>query len=276
MIEIYRKRGSTVRYENGTTIRVRESGEAVDDGAVFRCAPLRSPALPEMDDHAVNSAVDAIRGASGNLRLERLIVTDGHVEHAMDRRLWQERHQRLHLSLVRGLHRLLIDEGTLDAAEVAAIAQSFANIGLEREAPVRLKLAPRVVAALTRTLLGALPPNLRMEQVAGGFDGKGQAVAASAGPAWPNWYRPSYRVRPVRAALNVAIRSDVTAFEEGLPEAIAILAPPEGASFRALIADGEAAYPASVRIVRFDAVTDPVRWFPYGAGVWAGAAAVVT
>ena len=36
---IYRKRGSVVRWENGTVIRVTESGVAIEEGERFECHP---------------------------------------------------------------------------------------------------------------------------------------------------------------------------------------------------------------------------------------------
>src|SRR4029079_13805223 len=35
----YRKRGRTIRYENGTIVRVEEAGEAVEVGGEFRAYP---------------------------------------------------------------------------------------------------------------------------------------------------------------------------------------------------------------------------------------------
>jgi hypothetical protein len=50
MNEVYRKWGRVVRYENGMTIRVEESGEATEDGDIFHAAPVESRvALPEPD-----------------------------------------------------------------------------------------------------------------------------------------------------------------------------------------------------------------------------------
>ena len=46
----YRKWGRTVRYENGTMVRVEEAGEAFEEGEEFRAQPLRGErrALPEV------------------------------------------------------------------------------------------------------------------------------------------------------------------------------------------------------------------------------------
>ncbi|HEU4521791.1 MAG TPA: hypothetical protein VFT12_07305, partial [Thermoanaerobaculia bacterium] len=54
MRELYRKRGSVVRYENGIIIRATEAGEATEDEGVFRCRPWRdTERLPHIDDAAV-------------------------------------------------------------------------------------------------------------------------------------------------------------------------------------------------------------------------------
>jgi hypothetical protein len=87
-------------------------------------------------------------------------------------------------------------------------------------------------------------------------------------PPWPNWFRPSYRVRPVRAPMNLRAVCEATEIDRALPEAVALLAPPDGLLLRALIVDGAAVYPAAIRVVRIDAVGPPSAWYPYAAGAW--------
>ena len=276
MSEVYRKRGTSIRFENGTIIRVRESGEAIEDGTLFRCAPIAGSNTPHVDGTAVTQAVRHLRDAAGGLEVERLILTDGRVEHECDGRSWSEDHRRLHVSLVRDRHRLLVDEAGFDPADFADLALHMTRIGPERAAPVRVRLAPRVTAALIRPLMATLPPNVEVEQRVGNIDGKGHPVAEARGAPWPNWYRPSYRVRPVKLPIDVVLRCSVTEVEQDLPVAVALLAPPAGLVLRALVVENHAVYPATLRIVRIDAVSNVVRWFPYGAGVWAGEAEVVT
>ena len=71
---------------------------------------------------------------------------------------------------------------------------------------------------------------------------------------WPNWFRPSYRVRPIRKPLNLTAVSNVDDIDRDLPEAIALLAPPDGLTLRVLVDAGADVYPATVRIGRIDAV----------------------
>jgi hypothetical protein len=105
-------------------------------------------------------------------------------------------------------------------------------------------------------------------QSEGGIDGKGQHIAEwdAAVRPWPNWYRPSYRTRPVRGPLNVRAVCDVSQVDAELPVAVAVLAPVSGLVLNVLIADRGEVYPAAVRITRIDAVGQPERWYPYGAG----------
>lgn len=277
MREVYRKYGTILRYENGTMIRVHESGQAVEEDSLFACAPLRDrERLPDIEDGAVATVVGQVREAAGDLTIERLIVTDGRAEHEFEGRSWSDRNRRVHLSIANGVHRMLIDEGDFDVTAVESLARQFARIGRERPAPGRVRLSARVMAGLTQPMVNVAPPNVTVEQVAGGIDGKGQPIGASVGPAWPNVYRPSYRVRPMRLPINVAVRCSVTTVERGLPEAVALLAPTSGLVLRALCVDGDDVYPATLRVVRIDAVAGTVRWFPYGTGVWAGEAEVAT
>jgi hypothetical protein len=149
---------------------------------------------------------------------------------------------------------------------VATIAEALTRLDEEeRDAPPRLRLAPNVTAALIPSLIGLAPPNVRLIQTAGGIDGRGNAIE-EATANWPNWYRPSYRVRPVRMPLNVRIECDVTEIEDARPIAVALLAPVRGLSFRVLIDDGRTAYPATVRVTRIDAVANARTWYPYGGG----------
>ena len=70
----------------------------------------------------------------------------------------------------------------------------------------------------------------------------------------------------MRAPLNLTARCDVTAIDDELPRAVAILAPVEGLTMRVLLEDRRHIYPATVRVARIDAVAREVSFFPYGAG----------
>ena len=109
------------------------------------------------------------------------------------------------------------------------------------------------------------PPNTRVVQTAVGIDGKGNLIEEATG-GWPNWYRPSYRVRPIRMPLNLRIECEVTDMEPGRPVAVALLAAVEGLTLRVLVDDGASAYPATVRVSRIDGVATHRIWYPYGGG----------
>lgn len=277
MAERYRKRGSIVRYENGTFVRVRESGEAIEDGMLFRCAPAPGGGdAPDVDDGELRRFVGRIQTTVAQVSVERLIATEGHAVHEFAGRSWMEKTRRVHLSLVKHDRRVLIDEDAYDMSAIDEIAPSFAKMGRERPAPPVLRLAPRVMAALTRSLIGVVPPNVELHQRGGGTDGKGNPIPDSDGPEWPNWYRPSYRLRPLRMAFNLFAKCSVTEVNEDLPRAIALLAPPHGLVLDVLCVDGGQVYPTSLRIIRIDAISEPARRYPYGPGVWAGEGEVAT
>ncbi|HEX2123460.1 MAG TPA: hypothetical protein VHL59_17645 [Thermoanaerobaculia bacterium] len=259
MSETYRKRGRVVRWENGTLVRVTESGVAIEEGDVFTCHPERREGFPPSGEDGVIATVQQITSLIDELTIERLIVTHGIAEHECDGRTWREETKRVHVSLVKGRMRALID--SVDDVERIAAALARAEEG-DRPAPARLRLAPNVTAALIPSLVALAPPNVRVSQSAGGVDGKGFPVAEGG----EGWYRPSYRIRPVRMPLNVRLHCDVTAIERDRPLAVALLAPPDGLVLRVLVEDGARVYPATVRVARIDAVAAEGVWYPYGGG----------
>lgn len=262
---IYRKRGSVARWENGALVRVSESGVAFERGELFECHPETIGDVPHVDESRVLEAARAVQDAADDVAIERLILIDGIAEHEYGDARWTEHTQRMHLSLTRGHTRALIDLASFDSAEVAHIAAILARAeDREREAPPRLRLAPNVAAALLPSLVGIAPPNVRLVQSAGGVDGYGAPILEATGP-WPNVYRPSYRMRPIRMPLNLRIECDVTEIERDRPVAVALLAP-ASTVLRVLIEDGERAYPATVRVTRIDAVSPPTTWYPYAGG----------
>ncbi len=270
MLEIYRKEGRVVRYENGRTIAVLEAGEATEDGSLFRCGPSgASVTIPEIGRERVSQiAKDIDQLVSHPLKLERLIVSEGVAKHSFGDVKWEERTLRVHAAIVCRALRVLIDLGDDDLADVREIASMFPHARAEREAPLRLRLRPAVAAALLPSLVGVAPPNVTLLQSAGGFDGKGVAITEqtiSAAP-FPNWYRPSYRVRPVRMPLNLRLKSSVEHVRDDIPVAIALLAPADGLTLRLLCVDGEGVFPATVRVTRIESADEKVRWYPYGAG----------
>lgn len=246
---IYRKQGSTVRWENGTLIRVTECGVAREEGPLFECFPAeRSGSEGELPPDRVHAMVESVR----DLDFERLIVTSGVAEHECDGRTWREETQRFHASLVRNGLRALVDR--IEDVRVVAGALDRATRA-ERVAPGRMRLAPNVAAAM-------LPFHPAARQTAGGVDGYGFPVTETS----ESYYRPSYRVRPLRMKFNVRLDHDATEVDAGLPLAVALLAPADGLLLRVLIDDGEDVYPAAVRIGEIRAVSRERVWYPFGAG----------
>ena len=267
---IYRKHGSVARWENGTLIRVSESGAAREEGELFECWPevwsaaapaaaldLGSAALPRRVE-AVASAVKAAAGAAA-LHIERLLVMAGLAEHEYDGRTWSDETDRVHLSMTHGHLRVLVDSTARRLGDIAPIADALRRAEPhERVAPKRLRLAPNVAAAL-------LPHLANIIQTAGGVDGYGHPIVEARAP-WPNVYRPSYRVRPVRMPLNVRIDCDETEIDADLPRALALLAPVHGRTLRVLVEDKQRVYPATVVVDGIRAAGAERIWYPYGGG----------
>ena len=253
MRELYRKFGRTVRYENRTFVRIDEAGEAIEDGESFACRPIARREMPRFD-------LDC--GELPAFAFERLVITEGIAEHEFGERKWREHTRRIHASLTHKQLRAIIDLGDFDFGEIATIAEALRRCGPERGAPPGIRLAPNVAAALLPWLVEVAPPNVRLLQTTRGVDGKGEPVVDGG----MGWYRPSYRSRPVRAPLHLRIECGVTAIDEKLPRAIALLAPVDGLVLRVLCVDGPNVFPATIRVTRIDAAGPPLRWYPYGAG----------
>jgi hypothetical protein len=270
MTAVYRKRGAVVRWENGVVVRVVESGQAFSDGATFRCAPSGERPLAHVDAARVIAAARDIESlAAGRVTIERLLVSEGTAEHELADRRWADRSERVHLSLVRGSLRVLVDLGafTLDDVSMAVDALARAE---ERELEVSgaLALAPIVSAALLPSLGRNLPPEVELWQSSGGLDGRGEPIVETRidGTEAPNWYRPSYRMQPVRMPMNLRLRHVATSVISADARAVALLAPVHGHVLRVLVDDGSSVRPAVVPVTRIRAVADGAVWYPYGAG----------
>ncbi|MEA2463342.1 MAG: hypothetical protein QOJ98_1089 [Acidobacteriota bacterium] len=281
---IYRKRGRTIRREHGTTIEVTESGVAYEEGERFICEPAPvilseggraggsegPPAVHEARAVGRGSFAPALPASLTQddrwpVTVERLIAVEGVAEHEYGDRTWSEHTQRLHVALTHNRLRALIDQADFDTTHIQRVVAALARCEEEREAPPRLRLAANITAALLPALVDLAPPNVRVVQTAGGIDGRGEEIV-EATKDWPNWYRPSYRIRPVKAPLNLRIECGVTEIDPSRPIAIALLAPVTGLTLRLLVEDGARAYPATVRVTRIDAVSNERTWYPYGAG----------
>ncbi|HEX7191378.1 MAG TPA: hypothetical protein VF381_07380, partial [Thermoanaerobaculia bacterium] len=203
-----------------------------------------------------------------DLKAERLVISHGVAEHECNGVRWREETKRLHIALTHRHLRALVDRADFDVDLVVRIATTLTRAGAERDAPPRIRLASNVAAALLPHLTGVAPPNVQLRQTGGGLDGNGEEIQDVAGPPWPNVFRPSYRIRPVRMPLNLRLECDVDVIEPGLPEAVALLAPVAGLMLRVLIEDGRRVYPATIRVTRIDAVGRDRTWYPYGAGAF--------
>ena len=276
MAEAYRKFGRTLRYEHGVFVRVEEAGEATEDGQLFSCHPIaHATDLPAIDESRVRKTVQDIESLiKPPLEIERLVVSEGVAAHEFGERRWHEEIGRVHLSIAFRTIRVILDFGSTSEVrgpgpeDLVSIAAALRRAGPERPAPARMTLAPNVTAALLPSLVSVAPPNIQLWQLAGGIDGKGSPVetAELRHAPWPNWYRPSYRSRPVRVPFHLRATCEVTEIEEGIPRAIALLAPPEGLVLTVLCVDGQDVYPARVHVNRIDAIAPAIHWYPYGAG----------
>ena len=287
MSETYRKWGRTVRFENGAIVRVEEAGEAVEDGEEFSARPLRERRdLPEVasphppfghllpltrEKGAGAYAVPlAVAGEGGPERaerversespaIERVVLTEGVSLHQYGNTVWSERTRRLHVSIARHSFRMLVDQR--EFAIDPELLDQFSRLEGRREPPRRLTLAPRVTAAILSSLIGRLDLAQRAGETP---DGKGRAVESCplTGGEPPNWYRPSYRVRPVRAWFNL-LALPFGRLEDAVPRAVALLGERD-----VLCVDGGKAFATVLSVGRVLAVGGAEAWYPYGAGAW--------
>ncbi|MFZ2492204.1 MAG: hypothetical protein WA208_12045 [Thermoanaerobaculia bacterium] len=267
---LYRKRGRVSRVENGTLLDIAERGVAWERDGVFFCKPEAGAHLPPVSPDRVLSVVDEIRSVSqGRADIERLIVSEGRAEHSVDERSWRESSERIHLALTRASLRVLVDLGSFELDDVRVAVDALARAEVrERTAPDRLRLAAGVSAALLPNLAAELREDVQLLQSAGGVDGFGMAIEErdTAERPWSNWFRPSYRTRPVQLPLNVRAAVAASEIDPSLPLAVALLEPPRGLTVRALVDDGTAVYPAALRLTKIRAAAVGTRWYPFGAG----------
>lgn len=180
---IYRKWGRVVRWENGTLVRVEEAGEAREENGVFFAQPIaKREALPEVDAAWVIDTARAVGEA------ERVIVTHGVALHEYAGVRWHDETRRVHVALTRKPWRVLVDD-----VDVAPVAAALARC--EGEKDFEHLLVPAHID---------IEVNCEKEQMPGGLDGYGRAIERRRVEGEPpNFYRPSYRVRPIRRWMNV-------------------------------------------------------------------------
>jgi hypothetical protein len=268
-MSVYRKRGSVVRYEHGVIVRVEEAGEAREIGGEFLAEPSGAPPLEAPSTDAILAFV---RELFPNVEciveciVERIVVSEGIAEHEYGPHRWGETSRRVHLSLTHGPFRALLDLAAFDVDAVASVARALAGLSGERT-PERVRLAPNVAAALLPSLIG----RIELEQLPAGHDGYGEPVERRRveGPP-PNWYRPSYRLRPVPAWHNLRALP-FGAIDRGdarVPLAVALLAPPETSALRLLCTQAGDAFAAAVPLTSIRAVGETEAWYPYAAGAF--------
>jgi hypothetical protein len=276
MTEVYRKWGHVVRYENGVFVSVSEAGEAFENDGVFQATPaVKVPAqtrvsVPHSDPPLATFVAEAQSNVAQTLlsvrsgRIERFIASAGTATHETDGVTWTEESRRVHISLIKPPLRALIDLASFDIEIVRTIADALARAGDARSAPKGIRLAPNVAAAVLPSLIG----ELAMEQTGGGFDGRGRPIETRAvtHDAPPNWYRPGYAVRPVRAWMNIRALP-FGWIDPDAPLGIALLEPVHGATLRILCVDGGDVFPTTLDASHIAAVSraEPV-WYPYAAG----------
>jgi hypothetical protein len=265
MTELYRKWGRSLRREGARVVRVDEAGEAAEDRGVFRTRPIGdSLDLAAPDAQSVDAAAREIQSiVKPPLVIERLFLSEANVAHECNGIRWTETLRRVHVAIARPPIRALLDLADFRFDIVQRIAAALLRAGGEREAPPRIRLAENVGAAL----LPLLP--IAKRQTAAAHDGKGQPVEAckvDSGDA-PNWFRPSYRLRPRTAWFHLRAEG-VGRVDEGVPQAIALLAPVGEHTIGVLCVDGNRVFPAVVPLRAVSAARSGETWYPYGAGAF--------
>ena len=210
---IYRKWGRVVRWENGTIVRVEEAGEAWEENGVFFAQPIAHGVIPSASEgppaDVVAVAEGILRCAQDDTEIERVIVTHGVALHQYGDVRWQDETRRVHVALIRKPWRVLVDD-----FDVASVASALARCEGERD------------------FAHLLDVPCAKEQMPGGRDGYGRPIEhrrVEGEP--PNFYRPSYRVRPVRQWMNV--RAIPSATTQAAPKVLALV---DGG--KALVDDG--------------------------------------
>ncbi|HYM59423.1 MAG TPA: hypothetical protein VEZ11_00880, partial [Thermoanaerobaculia bacterium] len=313
--ETYRKVGRVVRLERGEEatrlIRIEEAGQATLRGSQFFAESIDEPVeIAKIDSSRVELVASEIESMiEAPLAVERLLVSEGIAAHenrsAQGSVAWEERSERIHLAIVnrRCRVRALVDLGDFVSAsrEIAEVATALRALELEGRisSEESLRLHPRVTAAL----LAALVENVKEHSTRQGVsirqgshpairrDGKGALIEETTLidetgvrlETWPNWYRPSYRVRPVRMPFHVRLTGSSEPQRPAI-EALALLAPIEidGGLVKLALLASESGVPFTLSVEhstsdlmrRLRPAGDTATWYPYAAGAW-GAAAVI-
>ena len=265
MTELYRKWGRSLRREGARVVRVDEAGEAAEDRGVFRTRPIGdSLDLAAPDAQSVDAAAREIELiVKPPLFIERLFISEANVAHECNGIRWSETLRRVHVAIARPPIRALLDLADFRFDIVQRIASALLRAGGEREAPRRIRVAENVGAALLPLLA------IEKMQTPAAHDGKGQPIEARkvTGDDPPNWFRPSYRIRPRPSWFHLRAERLGRIDEDG-PQAIALLAPVGEHTIGVLCIDGNRVFPAVVQLRPVTAARSGDTWYPYGAGAF--------
>lgn len=293
---IYRKSGSTVRLERTRGIRtllhLQERGLAEEAGRSFRCSSSSDGEPPPPASDAAVLEIDAAI-AQAQLPIERLTIVAGNARHEYDSRIWTESQVRIHASLARGEHRATMELGgsewrpeltevLVQAGDALGRCNGLKARGSVRLAPaVAAQLWPEIVLSTIGSRGAALPMLSQSIHPDFAFDAYGRKIepfvlsdGSSTSPPerWPNFYRPSYRSRPSRAAfhLRATLPPSADACDH---EGVALLAPVSVHQQRlyasVLCRDGSIAM-VDAKLEDLRSGGGPEMWLPTGAGTWSG------
>ena len=262
MTERYRKWGRTVRFERDSVVHATERGEAIEDGARFHARPLNDDIeIPDVAED-VEAFAKKIRSLI-DVQIERLIVTAGVTEHDFEGIRWRETSARVHIDINNGHQRTKLDLGGNTLADirlddVRISARALAHVSGQREQPESCVIAPHVSAVLLPIM------GLKLMQTSRGRDGKGAEIEELVldHPPFPNWFRPSYRVRPVRMPFHMRV-DDFGTIPANAPRIVALLS-----AGQVLCDDGASVFAMTIRIDQVKAAGPPAGWYPHLAGTF--------
>ena len=266
MTGVYRKWGRVIRFENGTTIRVDEAGEATETKRGVSPAPTVGPncvgrARRRSPAGEVRPSAQPVRS---RMSPRRSIACNDRTPHHQLRRC-PTRGERLHGRRNRNVY--------TSRSSTRAPCADRSGVVLTWPSSARLLTRWHVQATSERHrcasgLRQMSPPRCCRRSSASWRWSRGAAAFRRQGPKNrnapvtfdppPNWYRPGYAVRPVRAWLNIRALP-FGSIDGSAPLAVALLAPVEGTILRVLCIDGRRCLPAMLDANRIAAVSPTSR-----------------
>ena len=260
MSEIYRKIGTSIRYErrdaNLAAIRSSEHGEATISDGVFRAQTLNS----SLGEEAIEWNLDALhtridQAIHESLTLERATLVEGLAHHwwtdGEQERTWTERSARTHVTITDLARRIRAscDLGAatsekIDLAALSLMSDALCSYSAEApppgpsvvllEAAVTAELLPRLLDSVERGdgLRGHPLPIVRQgSHPEFALDGTGAPIRAAdildenGSVSLPNVFRPSYRSRPIRAPFHLELTGGEKTAAVADLAAVAVLSP---------------------------------------------------